>query len=138
MSVRAVGPVWALPRAAAKALEPTQEPPLAEPAAATTTTASRCKSAVAVAWSPANAPVCDCAACAPSGSGGPAFQWAEHWASALVTACREVLSQPNAEAVEPGWALNLAALWTAAARARSSWYESSSDAGAAPVPAARG
>lgn len=63
------------------------------------------------------------AACAPSGSGGPAFQWAEHWASALVTACREVLSQPNAEAVEPGWALNLAALWTAAAETFPQWLD---------------
>ncbi len=63
------------------------------------------------------------AACAPSGSLGPAFQWAEHWATALVTACRDVLSRPNAEAVGPRWAWNLAALWTAAAETFPQWLD---------------
>ena len=34
-----------------------------------------------------------------------------------------MLSQPNAEAVGPGWALNLAALWTAAAETFPQWLD---------------
>lgn len=66
-------------------------------------------------------------ACAPTEGYGSPFAWRAHWASALVSASRELLSQPEGEGLLANVAGDATALWAGAAKVYPQWLDTDID-----------